>query len=96
MLSWIMDKTSTVWFWVVLMPFHRLFRCPFGRHEDLLMYITDGRTSVMPCAFCDKEREPTAEEIANHPHRDWSPERQAAFNARIERDLQRLKDAGYE
>lgn len=96
MLSWIKEKADTLWFWGARMPFHRLLRCPFGRHKDLLMYITDGRTSVMPCCFCDKEREPTAEEIASHPHRSWSPERQAAFNARIERDLQRLKDAGYE
>lgn len=77
------------------MPFHRLFRCPFGCHKDLLVYITDGRTSVMPCVFCNKEREPTAEEIEGHPQRDWSPDQQAALNAQIEQVLQLLKDAGY-
>jgi hypothetical protein len=86
---------TTAWFWCFTYPLHRWLQCPFGRHQQLLMYITDGRTTVMPCVFCDMEREPTQEEVAAHPNLSHTPEQLKARDARIEASMQLLRDMGY-
>ena len=64
-------RTGPLWFWCVSFPFHRVFQCPFGKHRQLVIYITNGRTTVDKCVYCDAHREPTAEEIAAHPHANF-------------------------
>lgn len=86
---------STIRFWWFLYPWHRLFMCPFGRHKQLVMHITDGRTTVMDCTFCDAEREPTQEEIDAHPNLRYTPEQLAERDARIEKAMQWLRDNGH-
>jgi hypothetical protein len=83
-------RTSWFWFWFVSFPYHRALRCPFGKHEQLVMHITDGRTSIGKCVYCDACREPTAEEVAAHPNAGYTPEQQAAENAKVDQLMQYL------
>jgi hypothetical protein len=59
------------------------------------MHITDGRTKVMPCVYCNRKREPTQEEVAAHPNLRYTPEQLAVKNAMIEDSMRWLRDNGY-
>jgi hypothetical protein len=58
------------------------------------MNITDGSVSVW-CKFCRKKREPTAKELAAHPHAKFTSEQQAKVDAKVEAMYQWLEENGH-
>jgi hypothetical protein len=86
---------SKIQYWCFQFPLHRLFQCPFGRHEYLVIHVTNGETSVMGCFFCGKGREATPEEIAAHPNLRYTEEELARRDAKIEESMKWLRANGY-
>jgi hypothetical protein len=93
-----LDITIDIWDRIKFYPrlwFHRAFICPRGKHSWRAMYITDGRTEIWPCIWCDATREPTLEEIQGHPDVGLTPQQLARRQEQIEKAEQWLKENGF-